>query len=503
MRVLALLIAPALLAAPMSPLVARPPVPAGQAAPASTPSSAGSRLRAQVEALFAAAPAGARFGLMVTDTDGTPRLSIDPDKRFIPASNTKIFTTIAAYARLDALQAAAQGTGVRLEHGPNGRLSVVLEGRGDPLLSSAPDCATDCLATLADAVAARTRQVQDVIGDDRWYPDERWSPGMSWNNIPTRDGTGISALTLDDNAIALAVAPGAVGQPPRVAPAPYYAIDNRAVTVAGTASELDFARLPDERTIRIVGTLGAEAPAQTLRLGIDDPAHYAAWRLRRMLEDRGVRVRGTVTVRHRPPMPEDDPVQRAGSPAPVPAAAPLLAQLPAPALAGDIRTINKVSQNLHAELLLRRVARLAGGGSIADGQAALRATMAQAGVPRAGYDFSDGSGMSTYNRISPRAATRLLVWAARQPWGADWRASLPVGGVDGTLRRRYAGTPLEGKIVAKTGSLNASSALSGYVVAASGRTLVFSLFANDVPDERMSAAVATMDKALLAIAAAL
>ena len=73
-----------------------------------------------------------------------------------------------------------------------------LIGRGDARMSAAPDCKVDCLATLADAIAAKTRVVGDVLGDASWFPDQRWSPGMSWNNIQSRYGTGVSALTIDD-----------------------------------------------------------------------------------------------------------------------------------------------------------------------------------------------------------------------------------------------------------------------------------------------------------------
>ena len=107
--------------------------------------------------------------------------------------------------------------------------------------------------------------------------------------------------------------------------------------------------------------------------------------------------------------------------------------------------------------------------------------------------------MSTYNRISPRATVALLRWTASQPWAAAYRASLPIGGVDGTLRRRFAGTPLAGRIFAKTGTLNATNALSGWMIAASGRKLTFSIIANDVPDG--TSALAAMDGTLLAIAA--
>jgi len=180
----------------------------------------------------------------------------------------------------------------------------------------------------------------------------------------------------------------------------------------------------------------------------------------------------------------------------------MLAELPALPLAEDVTIINKVSQNVHAELMLRRVARQTGSGSIADGQAALRIVMAQAGLPEASYGFSDGSGMSSYNRITPRGAVTLLNWVARQPWGADWRATLPVGGKDGTLRARFHDTLLDGKLFAKTGSLNASRALSGYLITKSGRTLIFSALANDIPADQDSKATAAVDKALVAIAEA-
>lgn len=464
--------------------------------------SPGETLLDRIEKILARAPAGNRFGFLVADMDGAPLLAIAPDQRFMPGSNTKMFTTAAAYARLAELDAAARGTGVRLEPGRRGRSNVVLVGRGDARLSSAADCVANCLSVLADAIAAKTRKVRDVIGDDRWFPDERWSPGMSWNNIPTRSGTGISALTLDDNELAASVKPAAPGDAPSIEGPGYYTIDNRAQTVPGSEVHLDHWRDPGSFTVRVMGTIGVDAPAQTLRFGIDDPAHYAAWRLRALLQARGVHVKGDVAVRHRPLLPQDDPARRGASLPALPPEDGLVAELRPQPLAEDIAIINKRSQNLHAELLLRGLGRLGGSGSIADGQAILQAVMAQAGVPSAGVDLSDGSGMSTYNRITPRAAVTLLGWIARQPWGAAWRESLPIGGQDGTLRRRFAGTALQGRIFAKTGSLNATNALSGYLMAASGRTLIVSIIANDTPDSQTDEALAAMDAALLAVAAA-
>ena len=457
-------------------------------------------LQRRVEAALAAAPAGTRFGLVVTTDDGRELIAINPDNRFIPASNTKMLTTAATFANLPALDQpdAAGGASVRLDR-DSGRIpDVILTGHGDARLSSAPDCVVDCLAALADAVAARTRRVRNVVGDDSLFPDQRWSPGMSWNNIQTRSGTAISALTIDDNELAMRVSPGVAGRSPTIEALPYYEVVNLATTVTTGPAELQFSRMPGSRAVRISGTIAAGAEAETLRLGVDDPAHFAAWRLRTLLEARGVRVTGDVDVRHRRFTPADDPAQRNGAPAPRPPEAEALARLTPPPLTEDLAHTSKVSQNLHAELMLRRVGLIAGSGSIEDGVAVIAAMMERAGAPRTGWDLSDGSGMSTYNRVAPRAVAALLRWAATQTWGAAWRATLPIAGVDGTLARRFRGTPLEGRLFAKTGTLNATNALSGYMIAHSGRTLVFSFYANDVP--RDAGATDVMDAALVLIA---
>src|SRR5436190_349149 len=258
-------------------------------------------LQQRVEAGLAAAPAGTRFGLVVTTEDGRELVAVNPDARFIPASNTKMLTTAAAFANMTALDRpdAAGGASVRLD-GSRRSPDVILAGHGDARLSSAPDCAVDCLAALADAVAARTRRVRNVVGDDSLFPDQRWSPGMSWNNIQSRYGTGVSALTLDDNELAIRVTPGAVGERPALDMLPYYEVTNLATTAAAGTTELQFERMPNSRVLRLTGTIAVGAEPETLRMGIDDPAHFAAWRLRTLLEARGVRVTGDAEARHRP-----------------------------------------------------------------------------------------------------------------------------------------------------------------------------------------------------------
>jgi serine-type D-Ala-D-Ala carboxypeptidase/endopeptidase (penicillin-binding protein 4) len=451
----------------------------------------------RVAAKLAEAPQGTRFGLVVVDDTGKEIVAVNPDGRFIPASNTKIYTTAAAFANLpDINQPDGKGGATVALEGND----VVLSGRGDARMSSADDCTVDCLATLADAVAAKTKHVRDVIGSDITFPDQRWSPGMSWNNIPTSYGTGISALTLDDNELKLVVTPGTAGAAPATTLWPYFTIDNQAKTVAGSEIKLAWNRDPNGRVLRLAGTIGVDAKPRTYSLGIDDPADYAAWRLKVLLEARGVKVKGQVRTRHRPMILDNDDgggvvVNGVGASAD----GSVLAQLTPAPVAEDLKHINKVSQNLHAELMLRRVSLVQGDGSIKGGVARVEAMLVAAGVPRTAWDFSDGSGMSSYNRVAPRSTVALLRWVAAQPWGAQFRDTLPIGGVDGTLRSRFKGTPLEGKVFAKTGTLNQTNAVAGYLTAASGRTLTFAFYANDVPGD--AGATRYMDDVLNIVAA--
>jgi D-alanyl-D-alanine carboxypeptidase/D-alanyl-D-alanine-endopeptidase (penicillin-binding protein 4) len=443
------------------------------------------------------APTGTRIGLLVADENGREVVAIRPDERFVLASNTKLYTTAAAFALLETtVPDAASGASVRLE----GR-DVVLVGAGDARLSSAAGCTVDCLSELAAAVARKTSVIEDVIGDDSAFPDERWPAGMSWNNMAGKYGTAISALTVDDNEVAVTVRPGRVGAAPDVSGDGYFHIDNRLVTVPdGGRRQITHSRQPGSKLLRLSGTVPAGSTIHEVRVGIDDPAHRAAWRLAALLRAAGVRVTGKIDVRHRPLTPGDDPAQRRNSPVPRPPSIPTLARLTPPPLAADLVHTNKVSQNLHAELLLRRVGAVAGSGSVADGQSALRSVLAGAGLQPWQYDFADGSGMSSYNRVTPRGSVALLRWGARQRWGVAWRSTFPVAGTDGTLMNRFKGTPLAGRLFAKTGSLNAANALAGYFTAASGRTFTFAAYANDMPGD--ASATAAIDAALVAVAAA-
>ena len=222
-------------------------------------------------------------------------------------------------------------------------------------------------------------------------------------------------------------------------------------------------------------------------MAIEDPAEFAARALGQALAARGVTVAGRVRAAHRDATVTVDYRREQAEPlVPVRASAGTLA---APVegrrvvgthvsqpMALDLTVANKVSQNLHAELTLRALGRLlAADGSFAQGARVVREFLLSAGVSGDDFFFYDGSGMSSGDLITPRAYTQLLTYAARQGWGPEWRATFPVGGVDGTLAGRFKGTALEGRLQAKTGTLGEANALSGYLTAASGKTLVFSI----------------------------
>jgi len=153
-------------------------------------------------------------------------------------------------------------------------------------------------------------------------------------------------------------------------------------------------------------------------------------------------------------------------------------------------------------LLLRQLGVARGrDGTIAQGALVVRQFLVNAGIDKDDFVFFDGSGLSGHDLVTPRATVRLLQYASGQTWFADWRSSLPVGGVDGSLDARFAKGPLKGKVFAKTGTLGEARALSGYVECASGRTVIFSVMVgNHLPQVHADRDV--MDKIVEAIAAA-
>lgn len=503
-------------------------------------------LKTDIAALLAdPAVSRAHWGIDVTALDGTPIYALNEDQLFRPASNNKIFTTATAMALLGGattFETTIVAKGVR-----NGteRLTgdLVLVGSGDANLSGriipylspamrpkpAPPAppALRYLEEMADQVAKTGLKVVngDIVGDDTLFPWEPYAQNWTIGDAVWGYGAPVSALTINDNQLKVIVSPGAAaGQPATVTVdplVPYYTVDVSALMTgpAKSGSHVDMDRSIGSKVLRVYGAIAVDAQPDEEEVAIEDPAEYAAAALKTMLEARGILVTGKARAEHRVPVdtqgfvrqtrvpiPGFDPHRtygRAGRPAAAPSiAGTVLATHTSVPVREDIVATNKVSQNLHAELFLHDLgASVAGDGSTVQGARVIRSFLESAGVDKDDFIFFDGSGLSGHDLVAPRATARLLLYTSTQPWFADWKKSLPVGGEDGTLASRFAKAPLKDHLFAKTGTLGEARALSGYLDCASGRTVIFSIMVdNHTPSSH--ADEDAMDKIVAAIAAA-
>ncbi len=445
----------------------------------------------RIEELFAASPIarGAFWGVQAIDlSSGKTLYELNPNRFFVPASNTKLFTTAMALTRLGP-DFTFQTRIIAPAPDATGRITgdLVLLGGGDPNLSARAipyqkgPVTGDPLGIIRDLVeqiAAKgvTRIDGDIVGDDTWYVWEPYPPGWAEDDPLYDYGAPVSALTLNDGTLAVHIAPGAhEGDPAALTLKPqveYYDIDNRVRTVAaGGERRVHYHRGAGSRKLELWGSLPLGAQPEDLLLGVEDPAEYAALALRQALEERGISVRGRAVARHRLPNAADTQWQAAGTE---------IALRTSSRLLEDLRITDKVSQNLHAELALRAVSReRRGTGSRQDGLAELKDFLAEAGIEPGQYTINDGSGLSRQNMVTPATVVKLLRCMYRSPARESWISLLPVGGEDGSLANRFTTENLVGRVHAKTGSVAHVSALSGYLQRHNGAWVAFSILVNN------------------------
>ncbi|HYE73300.1 MAG TPA: D-alanyl-D-alanine carboxypeptidase/D-alanyl-D-alanine-endopeptidase [Blastocatellia bacterium] len=459
--------------------------------------------------------AQARLGIsIVMPQRSVPVFERDADKLFTPASNMKLYTSAAALDTFGPDFKVKTSVYAEKAVGKNGVLqgNLILYGRGDPNLSARFEndaqgkpnpidefTATDRIAaieSLADQLKARGIKTINggIVGDESYFATERFGASWSWDDLQYYYGAEISALTVNDNAVTFAVKPASrSGFPPIISVQPqtgYLTIINRALTVGpqhpqGNGTRIGVKRDLNSNTVEFFGTIPQRATEYMINIAVHDPASFAATLLHEALVRRGIKVIGKskrldALARLSKPFDETKLIE--------------LASITSQTLSAMLKVVNKPSQNLHTELLLRQLgvqskkqnssepdldeyARLKS--SESHGLEALKVFLSKAGINPEQLSLRDASGLSRQDLISPRATTQLLTFMLNHPHATVFRDSLPIAGVDGTLDRRMRGTSAENNVRAKTGSLMFVRSLSGYVTTKRGQTLIFSLLGNN------------------------
>jgi len=392
-----------------------------------------------------------------------------------PASTMKLFTT-AAILDAEGQKGPAAATTVET----NGRVDsfgrvlgdVYLVGRGDPNLSDRVEWRGE--KNPFDQVAKDLRDASinriegRLIGYDGLFTDETIPDSWTAEDLVWSYGAEVTALSAFDNTLRLKIEPGErEGDPTRLTAEPatdFIRIENRSVTSAESVkTSLTLTRALGSRQVVISGSVPRAGEAWTGEVAAPEPTLFTTTLLAEALTRHGISLRGGILASREP----------------LPPSLRVLASAAGPQVIEQIRVVNKESQNLHAETLLRRLGLDVFNDASVEASLRARENFLKAhNVRVTDTGMYDGSGLSRSDLVTARAEVDLLIAMARHPLAKAFRDSLPIAGVDGTLKRRMVGTKAQGRVFAKTGSLRHVNALAGYVDAVSGRHLVFSIVVN-------------------------
>jgi D-alanyl-D-alanine carboxypeptidase/D-alanyl-D-alanine-endopeptidase (penicillin-binding protein 4) len=431
----------------------------------------------------------ALWGVLIVDPEAHDTLyAHNAAKLFIPASNQKLVSSSVMLEQLGPefrfrTTFAAHGT---IANGTlNGDLAVI--GRGDPTMSDrmmTGDAMTP-LRAIADSLSQRgiRRITGNVVALGDAFPGPAAGAGWGWDALDGASFAGVDELLFNEGLSVLRVRPGAnIGdlgvvetRPSRTFPtvrveAVTIARDTAAPSTAGgggrggrSAASTRVSAYHDTLTSAVVvrGQI-AVGDSATITLPQHDPNTAFVAALTEALAERGITVdRQTMTWTQDP---------RADS---------LFTVLSVP-LKEIMPAIMKPSQNQIAEVFLRALGlERTGVGTADSGRRVVERQFAAWKIPSDAFVVRDGSGLSRSDLISPEAIVSILEVMRRSPNFGVFFESLPIAGVDGTIRTRMRDTPAQGNLRAKTGTLSMVRSLSGYVRTADGRLLEFSILCNN------------------------
>jgi D-alanyl-D-alanine carboxypeptidase/D-alanyl-D-alanine-endopeptidase (penicillin-binding protein 4) len=426
----------------------------------------------------------ASWGIQVVDpATSEVLLEVNADKPFLPASVLKMVTTATAVEKLGPEFRYRTGVYTNGVIEPGGILSgdLIIVGRGDPNLTDpfGETSEKPAFQELAETIQSLgiTGIRGDVIGDESYFAAGGGGKGWTAYDLRSVYGAPINALSINNNVFTIEARPTKRKQRVSVTVHPRascYNIRNLAVTGSARAKKSINARLiRASKTIVISGVLPASR-VHTQHIVLEAPSEVAASMLKGELLKLGILSEGKTGVFVCGDVSKDERLGWI-----------LLAEHQSPPLIRALEIINKRSQNLHAEMLLRTLgAEFKGEGSNEAGLQVVKEFLADAGIDNDRIRLDDGCGLSRENLLTPRFQTSLLEYLFRRPYFDLFLGTLAVSGTDGTLKNRLSTLQVRGSIHAKTGTLNGVTTLAGYMTTRSGRNLVFSIFANRAYAER-------------------
>ena len=462
---------------------AAPATPAAPALPAArTAAELVARLEAHVnQPRFA----GSLWGVRIDSLDtGRTLFAHHADRHMSPASNAKLYTGALALDVLGPEHRIVTPLLARARPDAAGTLAgdLIIGGRGDPSWKSARR-REDFQGIFAPFVAALRaagvkRITGDIVADTTWFHAAPSGAGWTADDLNDDYGAEISAISLEDNYADLRLAPGAaVGAPGSVTllqPETGLMLDNRLVTAAAGAERLVVVRrLFDDNVVHVFGHLPLGAKEEYNEATVPRPAAWFARALKAALIREGIRVDGGARSVRWPDA------------AAVPADAVKVGEITSPPLRALVAGFMKPSQNLETDLLFAYVGELRRTPATPlwrDSETlaldALREFLRKHELPAEEVRFEEGSGLSRNNLTTANATVGLLRVMAKHAAARDFSDSLPVAGVDGSLKRRMTDTAAARNVRAKTGTLRYANSLSGYVTTAAGERLAFSFMLN-------------------------